>query len=58
MTALHPKPVSASNAVPDEGIDTFDARDLVRNGARARIVLDEEVYWLRITRNGKLILTK
>jgi hemin uptake protein HemP len=35
-----------------------DARDLVRDGATARILLDGEAYTLRITRAGKLILTK
>jgi len=39
-------------------IDTFDARDLVKNGVQASIVLDGQVYYLRITRAGKLILTK
>lgn len=37
---------------------THDARDLVREGATARILLDGEAYTLRITRSGKLILTK
>ena len=35
-----------------------DARDLVPNGVSAQIVLDGTVYVLRITRTGKLILTK
>lgn len=35
-----------------------DARDLTQGGATAQIVLDEKVYTLRITRAGKLILTK
>ena len=39
-------------------LDTYDARDLIRNGSQAAIVLDEQVYILRITRAGKLILTK
>lgn len=34
------------------------ARDLTGGADRARIVLDEKVYDLRITRAGKLILTK
>lgn len=37
---------------------TYDARDLVQNGVQACIVLDEQTYTLRITRPGKLILTK
>lgn len=39
-------------------IDAYDARDLIRDGAQACIVLDSQVYYLRITRAGKLILTK
>ena len=35
-----------------------DARDLTGGGDRARIVLEREVHTLRITRAGKLILTK
>lgn len=39
-------------------IDTYDARDLVQDGVQACIVLDGQAYYLRITRAGKLILTK
>ena len=39
-------------------IDTYDARELIRTGSQACIVLDDQVYYLRITRAGKLILTK
>lgn len=39
-------------------VATYDARDLIRSGTQAQIVLDEQVYVLRITRAGKLILTK
>ncbi|MDT0681238.1 hemin uptake protein HemP [Roseicyclus sp. F158] len=35
-----------------------DARDLTGPDSCARIVLDGQVYTLRITRAGKLILTK
>ncbi|MEM9047108.1 MAG: hemin uptake protein HemP [Pseudomonadota bacterium] len=37
---------------------TYSARDLTDGGNLARIVLDNTVYTLRITRLGKLILTK
>ena len=37
---------------------TYDARDLICNGVKADIVLDGQTYTLRITRAGKLILTK
>jgi hemin uptake protein HemP len=33
-------------------------RDLTEGGDQARIVIDGQVYTLRITRAGKLILTK
>lgn len=36
----------------------YDARDLILNGVKAKIVLDGQTYTLRITRAGKLILTK
>ena len=35
-----------------------DARALTQGGSMARIVLDGQVYSLRMTRAGKLILTK
>ncbi|MFN3955616.1 MAG: hemin uptake protein HemP [Pararhodobacter sp.] len=34
------------------------AQDLTRGGQLAQIVLDGKIYALRITRAGKLILTK
>lgn len=37
---------------------SYDARDLTQNGELAQIVLDGQIYNLRITRAGKLILTK
>ncbi|MGJ8586143.1 MAG: hemin uptake protein HemP [Marinosulfonomonas sp.] len=39
-------------------IPTHDARELTRGGDQAQIVYDDKVYTLRITRAGKLILTK
>lgn len=44
--------------VPDDKTPTFDARDLTQGGDLARIVLDDQIYTLRITKAGKLILTK
>jgi len=43
---------------PADDTATYDARELIRNGVRAEIVLDGQSYTLRITRAGKLILTK
>jgi hemin uptake protein HemP len=39
-------------------LPTYSARDLTENGDQAQIVLDQQTYTLRITRAGKLILTK
>jgi hemin uptake protein HemP len=41
-----------------ETIPTHDAQVLTAGGNLARIVLNDQVYSLRITRAGKLILTK
>ncbi|WP_371410684.1 hemin uptake protein HemP [Tabrizicola sp. TH137] len=46
-------PRSALEAAP-----LHDARVLTKGGVQARIALDGQVYALRITRAGKLILTK
>lgn len=37
---------------------TYDANDLTKNGDQAYIMLNDQTYTLRITRAGKLILTK
>lgn len=39
-------------------IPQHDATELTRGGNQAMILLDDQVYQLRITRAGKLILTK
>lgn len=41
-----------------ESIPVHDAHLLTAGGVQARIVLDGQVYSLRITKAGKLILTK
>lgn len=48
-----PRPVLHADGAP-----LHDARVLTRGGVQARILLDGQVYALRITRAGKLILTK
>jgi len=40
------------------GVPVHRAQDLTHGGQLAQIVLDGKVYALRITRAGKLILTK
>jgi hemin uptake protein HemP len=47
-----PQPSSSSEII------TYSARDLIQNGQTVKIILDEQTYTLRITRAGKLILTK
>jgi hemin uptake protein HemP len=42
----------------EAAIPVHDATELTAGGAQARIVLHGMVYALRITRAGKLILTK
>ena len=37
---------------------TYNARDLMRTEDQICLVLDDQKYFLRITRGGKLILTK
>jgi len=37
---------------------TYHAEDLTSGGIQARILLNGQIYSLRITRAGKLILTK
>lgn len=39
-------------------LPSYAARDLTEGGDLAQIVLDDQTYTLRITRAGKLILTK
>lgn len=51
-----PDPHTLGAAVAD--IPVHDAEHLTRGGNLARIVLHGQVYSLRITRAGKLILTK
>ncbi|WP_293576952.1 hemin uptake protein HemP [Phaeobacter sp.] len=41
-----------------EVFPTYHAEELARGGNQARILLNGQIYSLRITRAGKLILTK
>ena len=43
---------------PDDGLPVYEATDLTKGGGLARIKLEDQLYTLRITRAGKLILTK
>lgn len=50
---VSPRALLAADATP-----CHDALSLTDGGNLARIVLNDQVYSLRITRAGKLILTK
>lgn len=45
-------------SLPDTGIPVHDATALTEGGIQAQLLLNGQVYFLRITRAGKLILTK
>ncbi|MGR3434501.1 MAG: hemin uptake protein HemP [Shimia sp.] len=51
-------PHSAARPEADDAVPTYDAREMLGASPTGRIVLDGQVYVLRITRAGKLILTK
>lgn len=57
-TGHEARPLTRPVTAPTESTPLHDARHLTRGGVQARIVLDGQVYALRITRAGKLILTK
>lgn len=43
---------------PENALPIYDANDLTKGGDLACIKLNDQYYTLRITRAGKLILTK
>lgn len=53
MQTIPPKVSNASEILP-----VHRAQDLTKGGIRAHIQLGDQLYTLRITRAGKLILTK
>lgn len=57
MTMMR-NPPDAAPLDKSEKTASYDARDLILNGVKAEIILDGQTYTLRITRAGKLILTK
>ena len=46
------------NATIPSTLPAYSAQDLTKGGDQAQIVLSGQIYTLRITRAGKLILTK
>ena len=60
---MQPQPDRREGPAPQDGpgpvaVPVHAARDLTAGGAKACILLDGAAYELRITRAGKLILTK
>ncbi|MFT5867342.1 MAG: hemin uptake protein HemP [Gammaproteobacteria bacterium] len=53
--SIHSTPAKQA---PAPILPTYSARDLTQGGDLAQIVLGDQTYTLRITRAGKLILTK
>ncbi len=51
-------PEISRTTLPPRSLPVYDARRLTDGDAAALIVLDDKTYQLRITRAGKLILTK
>ena len=58
MTATRPADFTRPGNTLLSRLPQHDATQLTAGGNQALIVLDEQVYQLRITRAGKLILTK
>lgn len=58
MNQVTPIPSTTTEAAATVSFPTYHAEDLTRGGTQARIVLNGQIYSLRITRAGKLILTK
>lgn len=58
MNALSPKSTVPDQMLHPEPLPIYDAKDLTKDGVQAQIVLGNQIYFLRITRAGKLILTK
>ena len=56
MSLMNAITISDGTTIPET--PTFDARAMTGQDGLAQIVLDEKIYTLRITKAGKLILTK
>jgi hemin uptake protein HemP len=55
MSLHHPQETSATTP---KALPTYLAEDLTKGADQAQIILHDQVYILRVTRAGKLILTK
>ena len=55
---LNKNPSKQNFVKKEQSIKEHDARELIGSMSEARIVLDNQTYLLRITKQNKLILTK
>ncbi len=44
--------------IEQDSTNTYDARELLGQKSEAKIMLEQETYFLKITKQNKLILTK
>lgn len=58
LTEIEPSQERPTLAVPHLRLPIHDALSLTNGGSLAQIALNGQTYTLRITRAGKLILTK
>ena len=54
----HPETGTNGPQVPEKSVPVHDAHALTEGGGRAHIMLGDQLYVLKVTRAGKLILTK
>ena len=54
----HMQKMTTQESTAVKAVPEYTAQTLTQNGQLAKILLDEKCYYLRITRQGKLILTK
>ncbi|WP_109464127.1 hemin uptake protein HemP [Albibacillus kandeliae] len=58
QTHAAPRVLETTSDDVSQSLPVYDANDLTKGGNLAQIRLDNQIYTLRITRAGKLILTK
>ena len=58
MMMTRPSQMESTSPVRPADLPVYDAEELTQNGSLAHIALNGQLYTLRITRQGKLILTK
>jgi hemin uptake protein HemP len=58
MAMMQKPPMTAADLPAADRYPAYDVREIMQQGEQARLILDGVTYTLRITRAGKLILTK